>query len=69
MQEGRIKYILIWDASIDESLQTLKDKGATIVEPDDATLDSFREAMAPIYEEYSAKYATLLDAINTTLGK
>ena len=37
----------IWDASIDESLQTLKDKGATIVEPDDATLDSFREAMAP----------------------
>ena len=50
-------------------LQTLKDKGATIVEPDDATLDSFREAMAPIYEEYSAKYATLLDAINTTLGK
>ena len=33
----------IWDASIDESLQTLKDKGATIVEPDDATLDSFRE--------------------------
>lgn len=42
---------------------------ATIVEPDDATLDSFREAMAPIYEEYSAKYATLLDAINTTLGK
>ena len=57
----------IWDASIDESLQTLKDKGATIVEPDDATLDSFREAMAPIYEEYSAKYATLLDAINTTL--
>ena len=59
----------IWDASIDESLQTLKDKGATIVEPDEATLDSFREAMAPIYEEYSAKYATLLDAINTTLGK
>ena len=59
----------IWDASIDESLQTIKDKGATIVEPDDATLDYFREAMAPIYEEYSAKYATLLDAINTTLGK
>lgn len=45
----------IWDASIDESLQTLKDKGATIVEPDDATLDSFREAMAPIYEEILCK--------------
>ena len=59
---------IIQESALD-AIQTLKDKGATIVEPDDATLDSFREAMAPIYEEYSAKYATLLDAINTTLGK
>lgn len=59
----------IWDDSVAESIQTLKDKGATIVEPDDATLDSFREAMAPVYEEYSAKYGDLLDAINEALGK
>ena len=47
--------------------QALKDKGATIVELDDATLDSFRKAMDPVYEEYSAKYGDLLDAINATL--
>lgn len=59
----------IWDASIEEALQKLKDGGATIVQPDDATLDSFREAMNPIYEEYSAKYETLLNSINEALEK
>ncbi len=59
----------IWDESVAESIQALKDKGATIVELDDATLDSFRKAMDPVYEEYSAKYGDLLDAINATLEK
>ena len=52
----------IWDASIDESLQTLKDKGATIVEPDDATLDSFREAMVSISKVYDRETLELLFA-------
>jgi len=57
----------IWDAAVEESLQKLKDGGAVITQPDDATLDSFRQAMDPIYEEYGARYETLLNQINETL--
>lgn len=59
----------IWDAAVEESLEKLKEGGATITQPDDATLDSFREAMNPIYEEYASKYETLLGQINEALGK
>lgn len=57
----------IWDAAVEESLQKLKDGGAVITQPDDATLDSFRQAMDPIYEEYGVRYETLLNQINETL--
>lgn len=59
----------IWDAAVEESLQKLEEGGATITRPDDATLDSFREAMNPIYEEYASRYETLLGQINAALGK
>ena len=59
----------IWDDSVEESIQKLKDGGATIVEPDDATLDSFRAAMDPVYAEYTEKYSEYMNAINAALGK
>lgn len=59
----------IWDASIEEALGKLQEGETTIVEPDDATLNSFREAMSPIYEEYAAKYEALLNSINEELER
>ena len=59
----------IWDDSVEESIQKLKDGGATIVEPDDATLDTFRAAMDPVYAEYTEKYGEYMNAINAALGK
>lgn len=57
----------IWDASVEEALKKLEEGGATVVQPDDAVLDSFRAAMDPIYEEYAGKYETLLNMINEDL--
>lgn len=59
----------IWNASVEESLQSLMDAGAVIYTPDDEVLDSFREAMAPIYEEYAAEYADWIDSIYEVLGR
>lgn len=57
----------IWDASVEEALKKLEEGGATIIQPEDTVLDSFREAMDPIYEEYSSQYETLLNMINEEL--
>lgn len=59
----------IWDAAVEDSLKKLEEGGAVITQPDDATLDSFREAMSPIYDEYGEKYENLLNQINEALGK
>ena len=69
MAEATVYDREIWDASVEESKQKLIDAGAVISTPDDATLDSFREAMAPIYDEYAQKYADWIDSINTVLGR
>ena len=59
----------IWNASVEESKQKLVDAGAIINELDNAVLDSLREAMAPIYEEYSVKYGDWIDTMNKVLGR
>lgn len=57
----------IWDEAVQESLTKLKDSGATITQPDDASLESFKNAMKPIYEEYGSKYPELLEQIEYSI--
>ena len=59
----------IWNAAVEESIQGLKDQGAQVNELDDATLESFRDAVQPIYDEYSTSLADWIEAIDQALGK
>ncbi len=59
----------IWDAAVEESIQGLKAQGAQVIELDDATLESFREVVQPIYDEYSVTLSKWLDGIDKALGK
>ena len=59
----------MWKVLEGEVGTMVKDGGATIVEPDDATLDTFRAAMDPVYAEYTEKYGEYMNAINAALGK
>lgn len=58
--------ITAWTDTENEALQTLKDGGMTVVDPDEATIAAFREAMQPVYDKYGAKYATLIKEIENT---
>ncbi len=50
----------------DETLQWISDQGVEITYPD---IESFRDKVAPIYEEYGAKYSNLLSEIQEVTGK
>lgn len=59
----------IWDASAAEAEQALVDAGAVVTRPDDAVLNSFREAMAPLYAQYEDTLGAWIDAIDAVLGR
>jgi len=59
----------IWNESINAALKKLADNGAVISTPSNEVLDSFRNAMAPLYSEYSPKLGKWIDAINKVLGR
>ncbi len=59
----------IWDASIEDAKNKLIEGGAIISTPSDEVLDSFYDAMAPLYEEYSVQYGDWIDSINKVLGR
>lgn len=59
----------IWNEAIDESIKTLREKGAVVYTPTDDVLQSFKDAMAPLYKEYSAKYGSWITEINSVLSK
>lgn len=50
----------------DETLQWISDQGVEITYPD---IDGFRDKVAPIYEEYGAKYSDLLSEIQAITEK
>lgn len=59
----------IWDASIEEAKNNLIAGGAVIYTPTEDVQNSFFNAMAPLYEEYSAEYGEWIDSINSVLGR
>lgn len=59
----------IWNASIDAALAKLTANGAIVSTPSNEVLDSFRNAMAPLYNEYSVKLGKWIDNINKVLGR
>jgi len=59
----------IWDASIEEAKADMESKGAIISTPSDEVLDSFRQAVQPVYDEYSDSLGSWIDAISAQLSK
>lgn len=58
----------LWNEAVDQSLEKVKEGGATVFEPDEATLQEFQDAMAPVYEKYGTELQDWIDRINTELG-
>lgn len=58
----------LWNEAVDQSLAQVKEGGATIFEPDEATLQEFQYAMAPVYEKYGTELQDWIDRINAELG-
>ncbi len=59
----------IWNASIDEAKAALEASGAIIYTPSDEVLTSFKEAMAPLYAEYTDKLGAWIEEINAVLAE
>lgn len=59
----------IWDASIEDAKAKLTAGGAIITTPAPEVQDSFFDAMAPLYEEYSVEYGDWIESINEVLGR
>lgn len=59
----------IWDESVASALKQLEENGATVTTPSDEILTSFKEAMAPLYEEYTESLGEWIDAINAVLAE
>lgn len=68
MNEAKDYQKEIWNEATETSLKTLEEKGAKIHQPDDQTLQDFREAMQPIYDQYQTKYSEWITEINNVLG-
>ncbi len=56
--ETQLEQRKLWDAMVDKSIATLKEKGATIVS--DVDKKAFQEAVKPVYDKYGKLYSELM---------
>ncbi len=52
-----------WTEMETEALAAVEAAGVTVVEPDEAARQAFREAMGPLYDRYRAEFGDLVDRI------
>lgn len=53
----------IWDKAVQDAIKELTAKGTVFYTPNTEEMKDFRDAVAPVYAKYGAKYATTIDSI------
>ncbi|MGE0701992.1 MAG: TRAP transporter substrate-binding protein [Hyphomicrobiaceae bacterium] len=62
-REAQTEQRALWDAMVEKSIKTLKEKGVTIVS--DVDKKAFQDAVKPVYTKYGKQFADLMKRIDS----